>query len=172
MFDNDKTDFELLVTYSADILCRVGLDRVLLYVSPSCVPILGWKQEEMIGKGPEAFVFAEDIPAVRAAFSRVCMPEAQNLPTTVRTIRKDGSTVWMETNARLVRDVMTGMPKEVVLIIRDITEHRILEDKLAAMAFSDGLTGLLNRRAISLPCSVGLRAADQERVVSTVLCAV
>ncbi len=48
----DETDFKFLAENSADIICRSGMDRVIRYTSPSCFLVLGWKPEEMIGKGP------------------------------------------------------------------------------------------------------------------------
>jgi PleD family two-component response regulator len=53
----------------------------------------------------------------------------------------------MEMNARLVRDFTTGAPKEFVTVMRDITERKILEERLSALARTDGPTGLSNRRA-------------------------
>jgi PAS domain-containing protein len=40
--DEDKTDFQRLTEYSADIICRTGLDMRFLYISPSCVQVLGY----------------------------------------------------------------------------------------------------------------------------------
>jgi diguanylate cyclase (GGDEF)-like protein len=53
----------------------------------------------------------------------------------------------MEANSHLVRDPATGEPQEAVIVMRDITERKTLEDKLFTLALTDGLTGLLNRRA-------------------------
>jgi diguanylate cyclase (GGDEF)-like protein len=53
----------------------------------------------------------------------------------------------MEMNVRLIRDSTTDEPLEVVMVMRDITERKILEEKLSALALTDGLTGILNRRA-------------------------
>jgi diguanylate cyclase (GGDEF)-like protein len=36
---------------------------------------------------------------------------------------------------------------EFVIVLRDVTERKLLEDRLSAMAMTDGLTGLANRRA-------------------------
>jgi len=53
----------------------------------------------------------------------------------------------MENNVRLIRDPVTGEPTEYVLVMRDVGDRKLLEDKLSAMAMTDGLTGLANRRA-------------------------
>ena len=54
----DDLNFQVLTENSVDLLCRVGLDYTMHYVSPACFRILGWTQEGMIGVGPEAFILA------------------------------------------------------------------------------------------------------------------
>ena len=54
---------------------------------------------------------------------------------------------WIEINPRLIRDAVTDAPLEAVLVMRDVTERKLLEEQLSAMAMTDGLTGLANRRA-------------------------
>lgn len=53
----------------------------------------------------------------------------------------------MEVSARVVRDATTGEPKEAVIVMRDITERKLMEEQLSALALTDSLTGLANRRA-------------------------
>jgi diguanylate cyclase (GGDEF)-like protein/PAS domain S-box-containing protein len=143
----DQLNFQILAEHSVDMICRIGLDRTMQYVSPACLRLLGWTQEEMTGVGPECFVVPEDLPLIEAASQRILCPDVENSPATVRMRRKDGSLVWMEMNARAVRDPATGEPREIVVVMRDITEYKAMEEKLASMALSDGLTGLANRRA-------------------------
>jgi diguanylate cyclase (GGDEF)-like protein len=44
------------------------------------------------------------------------------------------------------RDATTAEPSELVVVMRDITKRKALEEKLADLALSDALTGLANRR--------------------------
>ena len=142
-----KTDFQLLTENSVDVICRVGLDLVLRYASPSSERIMGWRPEELVGSGPEKTVLAEDLPLIAEAAARLRQTSVFNSPATVRVRRKDGSLIWMEMNARLVRDATTGDAEEVVLVMRDVSERKALEEQLAMMAHTDSLTGLANRRA-------------------------
>ncbi len=66
---------------------------------------------------------------------------------TVRVRKKDGSLVWIEINPREMRDPLSGESREAVIVMRDVTERTLLEEKLAALAMTDALTGLENRRA-------------------------
>jgi diguanylate cyclase (GGDEF)-like protein/PAS domain S-box-containing protein len=119
----------------------------LQYVSPSCFQLLGWKPEEMVGKGPDAFIVPEDFPALDAASAQIFASENHTGSVTVRMIRKDGASVWVEMNGRLIIDEATGEPTEYVFVMRDISARKTLEDKLSSLALTDGLTGIANRRA-------------------------
>jgi diguanylate cyclase (GGDEF)-like protein/PAS domain S-box-containing protein len=140
-------NFQFLTEHSADIICRAGMDRVIKYISPSCVQLLGWEPEERIGRMLDELILAEDRPIFAAAYTRLLVPGAQAVSGTARARKKDGTAAWIEANGRLVRDPVTGEPKEVVLVMRDITERKMLEEKLSTMALTDSLTELMNRRS-------------------------
>jgi diguanylate cyclase (GGDEF)-like protein/PAS domain S-box-containing protein len=147
MADEDQTDFQLLAEYSADIICRTGLDMRFLYVSPSCVQVLGYTPEEMMGMEPFGHVLPEDLPGLTAVANRNLMPGIEPSRATARMRKKDGTIIWMEISARVVRDSSTEEPLEAVIVMRDVTERKSMEDQLARLALTDGLTGLPNRRA-------------------------
>jgi diguanylate cyclase (GGDEF)-like protein/PAS domain S-box-containing protein len=147
MPSDDPIDFQFLAENSADIICRAGIDRTIRYISPSSFHLLGWKPEERVGGMVDDLIVAEDRPVFEDAYRRLLAPGADNVSASVRMRRKDGTITWMEANARLVRDPVTAAPKEVVVVMRDVSERKLLEEKLSAMANTDGLTGLLNRRA-------------------------
>src|SRR5260370_1952999 len=54
--------------------------------------------------------------------------------------------MWIESTLRVTKNFDTGAIDGVVAISRDMTEYKNLEQKLAALAAIDGLTGLANRR--------------------------
>jgi len=144
----DETDFQFLTENSADIICRSRPDYSLQYVSPSCFRILGWTQAEMMEAPPFGLMVPEDAPAVDAAIARTAASGSLFATVTVRMRRKDGAAaVWMEATSRAVLDPVTGEVKEFVTVLRDISERKQFEEKLAAQALTDGLTGLANRRS-------------------------
>jgi diguanylate cyclase (GGDEF)-like protein/PAS domain S-box-containing protein len=142
-----ETDFRLLAENSADILCRMSRDMVLHYVSPSSFAVLGWRPEELVGKGPDSCVIPEDMPELLEIARRNLGPDGEDTPMTVRARKKDGSVIWIEINTRHVYDPVTGQAEEAVVVVRDVTGRKLLEEKLAALAMTDGLTGIANRRA-------------------------
>jgi diguanylate cyclase (GGDEF)-like protein/PAS domain S-box-containing protein len=145
--EEEALNFQFLAENSDDIICRTGMDRVIRYISPSSLQLLGWKPEERIGGMIDDLILAEDHPVFAAAYARLLAPGARAVSAAVRMRKRDGSVAWMEANSHLVRDPVTGEPEEAVIIMRDITERKTLEDKLFTLALTDGLTGLLNRRA-------------------------
>jgi diguanylate cyclase (GGDEF)-like protein/PAS domain S-box-containing protein len=147
MAANDETDFQRLAEYSADIICRTGLDMRFLYVSPSVVQVLGWTPEELMSMEPFGHVLPEDLPGLAAIANENLKPGVEASPATARMRKKDGTIIWMEVSARVVRDPSTGEPKEAVIVMRDITERKLMEQQLSALALTDGLTGLANRRS-------------------------
>ena len=136
MSGDDEASFLFLAENSIDIICRAGLDMVLHYVSPSSFHVLGWKPEEMTGKRPDAFFLPEDASAL-----------ADNSVAIVRMRMKDGMMAWVEIKHRMVCDSTTGVPRENIIVIRDITERKTLEERLSVLELTDARTGLFTARA-------------------------
>jgi len=147
MADVEDTDFQRLAEYSADVICRSGVDMRWRYVSPSSLKVLGWTPEEMVGMEAFALVYPEDLPGLIAVATRNFEPGVEPERNAVRMRKKDGSLVWIEFTARVVRDAVTGAAEEAVVTMRDVSERKMLEEKLSSQALSDGLTGIANRRA-------------------------
>ncbi len=61
-------------------------------------------------------------------------------------VRKDGSMFWGNTVATSLPD-REGRASGYVLVTRDLTERKQMEDRLLALATTDPLTGACNRRA-------------------------
>ena len=147
MAAKDDIDFQFLAENSVDIICRARLDYSLQYVSPSCLRILGWTQEEMMLAPPLSLMVPEDAPAIDEAIARAAALGVNYGTLRLRMRRKDGTAVWMEVTSRQILDPVTGEVTEYVTVLRDISERKQFEERLATMALTDGLTGLANRRA-------------------------
>jgi diguanylate cyclase (GGDEF)-like protein/PAS domain S-box-containing protein len=140
-----EAEFRLLAEGSSDMVLRIGLDERISYVSPSCERILGWSASALIGSSPAARINAEDRPQVNVAIGRLKSAEMDETKIIYRTRRSDETEIWLETALRSTRDV-NGELNGVVAISRDISDHVELEAQLTALARTDSLTGLANRR--------------------------
>lgn len=141
-----EADFRLLAEESSDIVMRIGTDERILYVSPSSSRILGWTPDQLIGTPALAGVDADDLPRVKQTVAALKRGEIEEARLIYRTRHRGKDDIWIETAMRATRKPDTGEIDGVVAISRDMTEHKDLEEKLAALATSDGLTGLANRR--------------------------
>jgi diguanylate cyclase (GGDEF)-like protein/PAS domain S-box-containing protein len=61
-------------------------------------------------------------------------------------VRKNGTSFWGSTVATVLPD-REGKPQCFMLVTRDLTDRKHLEDRLIALATTDPLTGAANRRA-------------------------
>ncbi len=61
-----------------------------------------------------------------------------------RYVRGDGGVLWGHCTSVLLRDE-TGVPRHVLVHLQDITDRKSAVDQLARTAFTDPLTGLVNR---------------------------
>jgi diguanylate cyclase (GGDEF)-like protein/PAS domain S-box-containing protein len=139
----DDVGLQFLAENSNDIICRAALDMVLHYVSPSSSRILGWKPEEMTGKRPDDFILAADASSLHdSLFSGL-----DQSPLAVRMRKKDGTIAWVEIKHRMVCDPVTAEPAETLIVIRDTTESRRLQEQLSALELKDSITGLSTQRA-------------------------
>lgn len=119
----------------------------LTYVSPSCLRILGCTPEEMMAMPPFALVVEEDLPVLLAAAKRHLEPGVEPDFISARVRKKDGTIIWMEASARVVRDPDTDEAIETIIVIRDITKRKMTERRLTKLALTDELTNIGNRRA-------------------------
>jgi diguanylate cyclase (GGDEF)-like protein/PAS domain S-box-containing protein len=141
-----EADFRLLAEHSSDMVVRIGLDWEVRYVSPSCARVLGWTAEQLLQTGALSGVHEEDLPQVQRVVAALNVGEVEEARVTYRNRHRQKKEIWIEAALRVTRAPETGEIDGVVAICRDMTEQIDLHDRLAALAISDGLTGLANRR--------------------------
>jgi len=118
----------LLEANTTEVIARIGLDGKRRYTSPSVVNLLGWTAEELQDSSPFLHFHADDIPRLREVLGRII---ATGEPETVayRSIRKDGSIVWVETSSTPIRNA-EGTVVEIHTSSRDITLRHAAEEEL------------------------------------------
>jgi diguanylate cyclase (GGDEF)-like protein/PAS domain S-box-containing protein len=138
--------FRMLAENVGDIIVRLDLDGVWRYISPSVQEVLGFTPEEMMAGGQwRSFVHAEDNPIVDRALAAM-RAGTEHVTVVYRCLGKSGAEARIEARLRLVRDVKTGEPSEIIALARDVTSHHASEQELKRLATTDGLTGVANRR--------------------------
>jgi diguanylate cyclase (GGDEF)-like protein/PAS domain S-box-containing protein len=139
------TDFRMLAENTRDIICRIDPDNRPVYVSPAIHEMLGWTSEQAALGGID-FIHPEDQPMVMLLNERLFSGEIESGEIRYRLMSSAGMPVWVEASARRARH-SDGTPGDLIIVMRDISHRKQLEDDLRAEALCDGLTGLPNRRS-------------------------
>jgi diguanylate cyclase (GGDEF)-like protein/PAS domain S-box-containing protein len=135
------------------VVVRLSLDGVTLYVSPAVERVLGWTSRELLGTRQADYVDLEHRTEWENAICNV--RDRQDSAVLISRLKhKDGRELWVETSLRLARDQGSGTPREIVAVLRDVSERKAVEleleaanERLTELAATDALTGLLNRRS-------------------------
>ena len=141
--------YRLLADNLKDLVTCVGPDGRRTYASPSSVSVLGYAPEDLLGADQRNLIHPEDRDRVDAMIAALRDGAPQG-PVEYRALHKNGTYVWVETDAKLMNDGVS-----IASHIRDISERKRAEQqilaanaKLEEMAMIDGLTGLPNRRRL------------------------
>jgi diguanylate cyclase (GGDEF)-like protein/PAS domain S-box-containing protein len=164
-----EATFRLLAEHSSDVVSRLDLSGRRLYVSPAGEQIFGRPAAELIGRSALDDIAPQDLPAAQQALARLRTGE-RAATAEFRILRPDGEAVWVEASASTIISETTGEPEGIVAVIRDVTERKMMEEDLARLARTDGLTGLANRRAFDgALASEWLRARREQTPLALLL---
>lgn len=137
--------FRLLAETTSDVILWSALDTTRLYVSPSIRTVLGYEPEALLGTKPLDFVHPDDAESFGRVLDDLTRGRVDHASSCQRYRRADGSWLFMEVSQSLARDPITGDPAGYVTSLRDITERKAHEQRIAHLALHDPLTDLPNR---------------------------
>ena len=143
---------QLVLENSRDIIILADFDGNRSYVSPSAEKWGAWTADEIRQHKSLDLVHPEDRPKVEKAL-RDLHNGQDGLLIECRVCHRDGEPVWVEANLHAIRDPVTGAPKGLLNIVRNISERKAAEQELReayraleTLAATDSLTRLANRR--------------------------
>lgn len=105
-------------------------DGRFLLVNPRFCSMTGYSESELLGKPFSEITHPEDRTDGLEGFARLRRGKIPGVQTEKRYVRKDGTTLWCDVKVILVRDAH-GQPLHTLAVISDITEHKLLQTKLA-----------------------------------------
>jgi two-component system cell cycle sensor histidine kinase/response regulator CckA len=121
--------YRFLADNALDFITLHDTSGRYLYASPAANRMLGFRPEEMIGCGGEAFLPPEEQETMREANRRLAAGEVPALTIHHRLRRKNGGFTEVETVCSAVRGGGIS-PSQILRISRDITERKVMETRL------------------------------------------
>jgi two-component system, sporulation sensor kinase A len=119
----EARNLQLAIQHSSDVIARVTKEGIALYVSPSCLPMLGYSQQDFYRSSLYTYCHPNDRDLLRNALA-----DLEQLPHKRETFRfkhKEGHYLWLEANFSVINE-----DKEMMCIIRDMTQRIIMEEEI------------------------------------------
>ena len=126
---------EEIVSAMPDALMVLDMDGVIISINPAYTRIFGYKPEERVGKSFTELPFkAEDLERFSKLWEQF-IKTGEISAEPIETVRstKDGREIPTSITYSLIRDA-EGNPKNVIAVLRDITELKRVEEELKAKA--------------------------------------
>ena len=135
--------YRLVADNISDLVGVQDLRGDFVYVSPSCLGLLGYTADHLLGQNLYDLVHPDDRERVRLQLQALRPPQT-TAQLVYRAVRSSGDDLWLETLARPILNER-GRVVQVQTVSRDVTERVRVEAQLRHQALYDDLTQLPNR---------------------------
>jgi PAS domain S-box-containing protein len=135
--------FRVVSENAADMIALVEVTGKRLYNSPAYEKVLGYTSQELAATASLEQVHPEDRERVIEA-GKQARATGSGSRLEYRMRHKDGTWRVLESTSNAIRN-RRGQVTQLVIVNRDITERKRMEERLEHEAFHDALTGLPNR---------------------------
>ncbi|HEX9656853.1 MAG TPA: PAS domain S-box protein [Bacteroidota bacterium] len=119
--------FRLISENVIDMIAVLDIDGKRLYNSPSYKPLLGSDLEALHGTNSFAEIHAEDRERIKSLFNET-VRTGVGQRAEYRLVRNDGTVRFIESQGSVISDA-GGKTSKVVIVSRDITERKRLEEQ-------------------------------------------
>jgi diguanylate cyclase (GGDEF)-like protein/PAS domain S-box-containing protein len=151
--------FRVLTESAMDMVTVLDANGVITYQSPSVRHLLGIDPAAMLGKSQFDFVHHDDVENMRAKFAELVKQGYIDKPFEFRTRAADGTWRTLESIGKSCLDIPAV--RGIVVNTRDVTERRVIEQRIAHLAYHDALTGLPNRSLMQDRISSAIARAER-----------
>jgi diguanylate cyclase (GGDEF)-like protein/PAS domain S-box-containing protein len=137
---------KLLIQNALDGIITIDGKGVIQSFNPAAEKIFGYSAGEVIGKNISQLMPEPDKSQHDGYLEKYFKTGKANIigmSREVQGLKKDGSSFFLELN---VNEMIWEGKSEFVGIVRDITQRKLMEEKLLKLSVLDGLTEIGNRR--------------------------
>ncbi len=138
-----EADFSATFEESPIGIALVSVDGRFLSVNKSLCELLERSPQELREMDAQALIPLDD-ESTQAA-RQMLAGETSEYRTEQSYPLRGGESIWLSINAVIIRD-RAGTPVHFLCHVEDVSDRHLLHQHLEALADSDELTGLLNRR--------------------------
>src|ERR1700687_2754626 len=135
--------FRVLTESSMDLISVLGEDGTISYQSPSLRSLLGFDPSEAVGRNLFEMLHPDDVESVRSAFQRIIEARQSGEPVEFRMCHRDG--LWRTFESLGTKGLAHPHIRGVVFNSRDVTDRKVIQQRIQHLAYHDNLTGLPNR---------------------------
>jgi diguanylate cyclase (GGDEF)-like protein/PAS domain S-box-containing protein len=132
-----------LIRNASDVICILGADALVHYVSPSVERTFGYSPVALAGSSLVEIVHPDEIQRVRLFVASIAAQSGGRATVEFRVQHERGS--WRNVEVLATNLIEDAEIAGVVLNIRDVSERKAFQAELEHQAFHDALTGLPNR---------------------------
>jgi len=121
--------YRFLTENTNDMITRHLPDSTYLFISPACRTLFGYTSEELLGTKAFDLIHPEDVKRV-ITISQEAVRTGELRMGQYRHLKKDGQYIWVETVGNVIKNEVTGDIKDIICVVRDITERKQAEEAL------------------------------------------
>ncbi|PKL07234.1 MAG: hypothetical protein CVV53_00555 [Spirochaetae bacterium HGW-Spirochaetae-9] len=117
----DEENYRLLAENSTDLIMRISIEGICLYVSPASVELLGYEPGALEGRYAFDFIHPLDRKSVAEALEpEILFRSHRRIECRLR--RKDGYYRWFESKFQFFGDIVTRQ-LQIIVVARDISDR-------------------------------------------------
>lgn len=151
-------------TSSALGIAIVNRSGVVEEVNSAMRQIFSDANRELVGGTVFDLVDEDWLTELRISVAELAAGDVERFQAETRFSTADGTHIWTQLSASLVRDGF-GEPDYQVLLYEDITERHMLQEQFRRQATHDPLTGLANRTLLKTQMDTALEVTHRGRRV-------
>ncbi|MEI6850725.1 MAG: PAS domain S-box protein [Candidatus Saccharibacteria bacterium] len=136
-----REKYKDLVEKISDVIYTLDINGNFTYISPVIEEISHYREHELLGMSFASLIHPDDIDEMVEKF-KITIDGAKE-KAEFRVIDKNGDIHWVRTSSRVT--IEDGKIRGITGLMVDITERKVLEEKLRKLSLYDSLTGLYSR---------------------------